>query len=199
MKKKKSINEFVQDSYILAFNYIRESKNFIYLAIFIFLFFTFLGFFFPFPESFKISIMNYLLELVNETKGYTLTEMVLFLFNNNSISAFIALFSGFLFGIFPIFNALFNGLLLGIVGGYSVSEYGVFSLLRLLPHGIFELPAIFISLGLGLKLSTFILKEKKLETLRDFFTKSLYVYIFVVLPLLVIAAIIEGMLIVLFN
>ena len=34
-------------------------------------------------------------------------------------------------------------------------------LFRLLPHGIFELPAIFISLGLGLRFGMFIFQKEK--------------------------------------
>ncbi|MCR4327870.1 MAG: stage II sporulation protein M [Nanoarchaeota archaeon] len=201
MKTKKEylpdfIGNFIVKSYRISFQYIKESRKFIYFATGIFLFFSLVGFFVPFPESFKMEILNYLIKLVNETEGYSLMEMILFLFNNNSISSFFGLFLGFFFGIFPFFNALINGLLLGIVANFSVSEVGVFSLWRLFPHGIFELPAIFLSLGLGLKLSTFILKEKKGEALKEFLEKSLYVYFFVVLPLLVIAAIIEGILII---
>jgi len=39
----------------------------------------------------------------------------------------------------------------------GIEGYGI--LWRLVPHGIFELPAVFISLGLGIKLGTFIFRE----------------------------------------
>ena len=66
---------------------------------------------------------------------------------------------------------------------------------RIFPHGIFELPAVFISLGLGLKLGTFIFQRNKLKAFAEFFWNSLRVFLFIVLPLLIIAAIIEGSLI----
>jgi len=57
------------------------------------------------------------------------------------------------------------------------------------------LPAIFLSFGLGIKLGTFILQKKKIESFKDYFLNSLRVFFFVILPLLIVAAIIEGVLI----
>jgi len=66
---------------------------------------------------------------------------------------------------------------------------------RILPHGIFELPAVFIALGMGLKFGGFIFQKEKIKSLREYFWNSLRVFLFVVLPLLIIAGIIEGTLI----
>jgi uncharacterized membrane protein SpoIIM required for sporulation len=57
------------------------------------------------------------------------------------------------------------------------------------------LPAIFVSFGLGIKFGTFIFYKEKMKHFGEFFINSLRVFIFVVLPLLIIAAIIEGSLI----
>jgi stage II sporulation protein M len=76
-----------------------------------------------------------------------------------------------------------------------VQSSGLTSLLNLLPHGIFELPAIFISLGLGLKLGTTWFKKNIAETFRKYFWESLRVFVWIILPLLSVAAIIEGLLI----
>ncbi|PJE81621.1 hypothetical protein COU58_01605 [Candidatus Pacearchaeota archaeon CG10_big_fil_rev_8_21_14_0_10_32_42] len=196
MKKKPGLKRIVEEGYEISFRYIKESRKFIYSAIGIFFFFALLGFFVPIPENIKSELLEYFSELIKKTEGFGIFEMILFLFENNSISSFFGLFFGLIFGILPFINASLNGLLLGIVAKISVSEVGIISLWRLLPHGIFELPAIFISLGLGLKLSTFIFKKKKWESLKVLLEKSFYVYIFIIIPLLVIAAIIEGILIV---
>jgi len=50
-----------------------------------------------------------------------------------------------------------------------VQTDGFLSLWRLLPHGIFELPAVFISLGMGLKIGMFIFQKKKLELVEKCF------------------------------
>jgi stage II sporulation protein M len=107
----------------------------------------------------------------------------------------MGLFLGIFFGIFPFFSSIANGFMLGFAGNMSVAKEGIFSLWRIFPHGIFELPAIFISFGLGLKLPTFIFYKKKWETFKKFLENSFTTYLFVVIPLLIVAAIIEGTLI----
>ena len=134
-------------------------------------------------------------EIVSKTEGLGTLDMILFIFNNNVKSAFFGLMFGILFGIFPLINALFNGLVLGYVFKLAWGISGVNDFWRILPHGIFELPAIFISLGLGLKLGMFFFTKNWKKELKYRFYSSLKAFIFVVVPLLVVAAIIEGFLI----
>ena len=107
----------------------------------------------------------------------------------------MAVIFGFFFGLIPIIATLANGYVVGFVTSIVVSSEGVLSLWRLFPHGIFELPAVFISLGMGVKFGTFIFQKKKAEAFREFFWNSLRVFVFIVIPLLIIGAIIEGSLI----
>jgi stage II sporulation protein M len=199
MKKKspfEKLSDELHKRYVLCFGYLKDSKNFIWGAIGIFLFFALVGYFVPLPESFQNEIIDYFKKLILETQNYNGWEMIEFLFTNNSSATFIGLFSGILFGIVPFFHAIINGFILGFAAAISVSENGIFSLWRLFPHGIFEFPAVFISLGLGFKLGSFIFFKNTKEKFKEFFINSLNVYIFVILPLLVIAAILEGLLIV---
>ncbi len=197
--KKFNLEKFVEKKFKDSLEYIWDSRSFIYSIVGVFFFFSLIGFFVPLSEAFSAQILEHLRELVGRTRGLGTIEMILFLFNNNSLSSLMGLFLGFFFGLFPIFNAILNGFVLGFVAELSVSEYGILSLWRILPHGIIELPAIFISLGLGLKFSTFIFKKEKFKAFEKFFINSFFSYLFVVLPLLVIAAIIEGVLITLGN
>jgi len=191
MKKKKGIKE----QYKLSWKYLKESRNFIYWIIGIFLFFSLVGFFLPVPYSIQQQIFDFIRELLEQTLGMSGSELVSFIFLNNLQSSFIGMIFGFVLGILPVTLAVANGYLIGFVSALSVQEAGILSLWRLLPHGIFELPAIFISLGLGLKCGTFIFKKNKAKTFRSFLWNSLRVFVFVVLPLLIIAAIMEGVLI----
>jgi len=196
MKNKKfSILGLINEKLDSSFEYIKDSEKFIYFAIGVFSFFAIVGFLVPLPPDVSKQILDYFKKIVEETKGFGLVDLIAFLFSNNSASGFMALFLGFFFGIFPFFNAVVNGIVLGVVANMSVSENGVFSLWRLFPHGVFELPAIFISFGLGLKFSTFVLKKNKLETFKEFLEKSFWSYLLIVIPLLIVAAIIEGTLI----
>lgn len=194
-KRNPSILVFINEKLSDSFEYIKDSEKFIYFAVGIFSFFALVGFLAPLPPDVSKQIIDYFKKIVEETKGFGLVDLIVFLFKNNAASGFMALFLGFFFGVFPFFNAVLNGTVLGVVANISVSEKGFFSLWRLFPHGVFELPAIFISIGLGLKLSTFILKKDKLETLKEFLEKSFWSYLLIVVPLLIVAAIIEGTLI----
>jgi len=194
-KRKKRKRNFLKNNYIKSWEYIKESKNFIYATIIIFLFFVLIGFFIPAPDIVEEQILNFIKELIEKTSGMSKEELIKFIFLNNLQSSFLGMILGTFLGVFPIIMAITNGYLLGFVASMSVESGGGLILLKLLPHGIFELPAIFISFGLGLKLGTFIFQKKKLESFKKYFWNSLRVFLFIIIPLLIIAGIIEGSLI----
>ena len=139
--------------------------------------------------------MEFLKQLLEQTKAMSQWELIEFIFLNNIQSSFVGMIFGMIFGILPFITIILNGYILGFVSKMAVAERGFSSLLSLLPHGIFELPALFISLGLGLKLWTFVFEKEKMNSFKKYLLNSLKVFLFVIIPLLVIAAIIEGSLI----
>ena len=199
MLKMKSKKFNLKKEFNKSLNYIKESKNFIYIVIGIFFFFAFIGFFIPTPDSISEQLLKFIQELMEKTAGMNQWELIQYIFLNNLQSSFFGLVLGVFFGIFPIITTIVNGYILGFVSIKVVSVEGIFVLWRLFPHGIFELPAVFISLGLGLKFGSFIFQKKKFDSLKDYFVNSLRVFFFIVFSLLVIAAIIEGSLIALFG
>jgi len=192
-KKKNKVS--LGEQYCKSWKYIRESKNFVYFAIGIFLIFALVGFFVPVSEELSNIVLEYIKEILAQTEGLSGFGMMKFIFLNNLQSSFIGMVFGVLVGVFPLVALIVNGYVVGFVSAMSVESAGLVSLLNLLPHGIFELPAIFVSLGLGLKLGTFIFRKDIKKTFRDYFKESLRVFVFVILPLLVVAAVIEGLLI----
>lgn len=186
---------FLRGSYKEGLDYIGASKNFIYSIMVIFLFFFLVGFFIQTPQILEERILEFIQELLRKTEGMSQPELVSFIFFNNLQSSFMGMLFGIILGIFPVLTTLSNGYLLGFVAEKTVEEEGILTLWRIFPHGIFELPALFISLGLGLKLGTFIFKKNKLKTLNTYLLKSIKVFFFIVIPLLIIAAVIEGALI----
>ncbi len=199
MLKMKSKKFNLKKEFNKSLNYIKESKNFIYIVIAIFFFFAFVGFFIPTPDSISEQLLKFIQELMEKTSGMNQFELIQYIFLNNLQSSFFGLVLGVFFGVFPIITTIVNGYILGFVSIKVVSIEGIFVLWRLIPHGIFELPAVFISLGLGLKFGSFMFQKKKFDALKDYFINSLRVFFFIVFPLLVIAAIIEGSLIALFG
>lgn len=196
---KKKTEKFFTENYRKSWKYIKESRKFIYTILIIFLLFILIGAFVPVPELLETKILEYIQELLRMTEGMSKGELVSFIFLNNLQSSFFGMIFGIVLGIFSVITSVLNGYLLGFVSSIAVSEGGILVLWRLFPHGIFELPALFLSTGLGLRLGTFIFKKNKLESLKNYLFGSLRVFLFVIFPFLLIAAIIEGILISFFR
>ncbi len=196
---KKAKNHFFRENYKQSWNYIKESRNFIYIVLIVFSLFFLLGYFIRVPENIAQLILEFIGELLRRTEGMSYAELTSFIFFNNLQSSFFGMIFGVVFGIFSVMTIVSNGYLLGFVSSSAAQSEGFLILWRLFPHGIFELPALIISMGLGLKIGTFIFQKKKMEFLKNYLWNSLRVFLFVIIPLLFIAAIIEGSLIFLFR
>ena len=196
IKKKGGIGNFISEGFFKSLGFVRQNSGYIYLVSCLFLFFGLIGFLFPI--FFKEEIVNIIKELVEKTEGLNAFELTRFIFINNTLSSFFAIILGIMFGIFSIFTIVVNGYIVGFVSSFAVAEEGVSVLWRLLPHGIFEIPAIMISVGLGLKLGLFLFisKNKTWKEYKKWIIDSFRTFVFIVVPLLVIAGIIEGILIV---
>mgnify|MGYP002725781718 CR=1 FL=1 len=194
MKKQKEEKKKDGGNYMACWNFLKKSKWYVITALAIFCAFILVGF--VAPIFFVDQINAIIQEIMLATEGLNGPEITAYIFFNNLQASFFAIIIGTLFGIFPIIASIFNGYLIGFVMRFAVEENGIFILWRLLPHGIFEIPAIILSIGFGIKLgSNLFKKEKKWESLKKDFKESMRFFIFVILPLLIIAAIIEGTLI----
>jgi stage II sporulation protein M len=176
-----------------SIKFIRESKKFIYVISLIFFASFLIGLLIRFPLSIQEQLINLIKKIVEQTKGVSTIELIFFIIFNNLKSTFLGILFGVLFGILPILIAVLNGILLGFVSYLSINKEGLFSLWKIFPHGIFEIPAIFISLGLGLRLGISLLKKDK--DIKKIFINSFKTYFFIILFLIIIAGIIEGILI----
>jgi len=193
-KTKKDSKNFLKNNYLQSWKYLKEARNFIYAIMIIFFVFVLVGFFIPAPNFIVEQILEFISELIEKTQYMSQWELIKFIFLNNLQASFFGVILGIFLGIFPIIIAVANGYILGFVSLISVMNEGGSILWKLFPHGIFELPAIFISLGLGLKLGSFIFQKKKFNLFKEYFWNSIRVFLFIVIPLLIIAAIIEGIL-----
>lgn len=131
-----------------AWFFVRESKHFIFITIALFLLGAVAGFIFQ--DELAPLINEILKDLIDKTSGLNTQEMIFFILQNNLQSSFISLLGGMFLGIFPLISTITNGVILGYVLSKASEVAGLSSWWRLLPHGIFELPAIFISFGLGI-------------------------------------------------
>lgn len=184
----------LKKEYKEARKYLKESKNFIWIILGLFLISILIGFFISPPTSISEKIMQYLSELLEKTSGMSSLELTKFIFLNNIQSSFFGMAFGVFLGIFPLIYTFVNGYVLGFVASMSVQTSGILSLWRIFPHGIFELPAVIISFALGLKIGLSLFKRNQ-NVFLEYIKKSLKVFLLIILPLLIIAAIIEGLLI----
>ena len=198
-RRKQKQESFFGEGVASGWSYIKESKNFVYIISAIFLLFILIGYFIPAPEFIERAILEFIDELLSRTENLSWAGLVGFIFFNNLQSSFFGMIFGLAFGIFSVITVVVNGYLLGFVSVRMVETQGFAVLWRLLPHGIFELPAVLVSMGLGLKMGTFIFRKNKIKSLKEFFLKSLKAFFFVIIPLLVVAALIESTLIFFFS
>lgn len=106
----------------------------------------------------------------------------------NALAVGVALLLGAVLGLAPLFAALTNGLLVGYLLSQDPSGWW-----RLIPHGVFELPAVFIGWGAGLWLGMWPFRPPRLQTLKRRFGRAVRIYAVIVLPLLIVAAVIEAL------
>lgn len=123
---------------------------------------------------------------------------VVALFFNNVRAMVLSVLYGFIPFIFlPALSLGVNAVILGVLAAYY-SNNGFSLLLYLagiLPHGIFELPALLLSLAAGLclckNINTYIRKNEK-GVMKPLMLHILRVVCLLVLPLLAVAAVLES-------
>ena len=88
-------------------------------------------------------------ELEDEEFELTATFFIV----NNSQAFFMAIVGALSLGLLTAFVMVFNGVVVGNIGAAVGDLVGVdYIVVGLLPHGVFELPALFIAAGVGFRL-----------------------------------------------
>jgi len=108
----------------------------------------------------------------------------------NSLNMMLGFVSGFLV-IVPFILVVWTGLNIGTILRQSIGE-GSFWLIFVNPVSVFELPAAWISFSLGIEMGMIYLTGRPFQAMVVVFQERLSVFIWLVLPLLVIAGIIES-------
>jgi uncharacterized membrane protein SpoIIM required for sporulation len=114
------------------------------------------------------------------------------IFLHNLIATYVAMCFVILFGVVPTIIAVFNGIILGwiIATSAGMTEANIWMLI--IPHGIFEWPAMIVAWGIGLWRGGGYRFSDTSGTWKERWETAHKVFFTVVLPLLFIAAIIEG-------
>ncbi len=146
------------------------------------------------PEI-AFQLRELLQQFVGMFHGMSRLQLFIAIFLNNSVKTLLAILLGPLLGIVPVVFLLINGAILGAVIPMAVASMGLWSsVMTVIPHGIFELPAIFLgtSVGIQLGLHPFLrLAGKTDSSLLSEFPKGMRLYVRIIVPLLLLAALIE--------
>ncbi len=185
---------YYKNNFRSSLSEINRVRNYVFGVIGLFVLSALIGYFFEI--SFVSEVISKMIsELLEKTKDLGYFEMFWFIFLNNSNVGFFSILLGIFIGIFPLITSVFNGYIIGYVVNKAAQVSGFSTILKLAPHGIFELPAIFISIGLGIRLGFDLFRAKPYERFNQNIINSLRIFVFIIVPLLFVAAIIETILI----
>ncbi len=133
-------------------------------------------------------------EVFNSIQSENPAVVAFNIFANNTQTSVILLIGGASFGLITTLILSFNGFVIGIVIEYVRQEQGLYVILAgILPHGIFEIPALLLAGMFGLLIGEELWRE--LHGTGDTILVAQQMgkqFLAYVLPLLGIAAIIEG-------
>ena len=142
-------------------------------------------------EAFRVVVDNY--------RGFDGGILFFTILLHNVMATIILLISGVIVGIIPTFAIGANGFVLGVVYRQTAEMVGYSqAALKILPHGVFELPALLIAASYGLWLGVMLVQRmrgKENTLLRFHIEHAFRRYFAVVFPLLIVAAGIETALI----
>lgn len=144
------------------------------------------------PELYSPILEVFNETLVSEFGERDLIGRIVFLFVHNVTATFTLTLLGVVVCLAPAVMAFFNGAIIGAVSSAVIGAGKGSLLIYLLPHGVFELPAFFIATGLGIWYGTWFFRKDLSETFLLRTKRVMLGYLFTV-PLLFIAAIIEGL------
>ncbi len=166
-----------------------EAKYSIFIAVIFHLCGLFAGY--TIPDSFSF-LEESVRELISQFMDKDALTFIFKIFVKNLIAAYFTMCLVALFGLIPAIAALFNGLIIGWLITKAVGVSAAKLAVMLIPHGIFELPAMMIAWGIGIWRGLGYRFSTNLMTYKERFKRANKVFFTLVLPLLLVAAIIEG-------
>lgn len=118
---------------------------------------------------------------------------------NNWFAMLFSVLYGFLpFVFLPVLSVVSNGLLIGAVAAFYTISGASLTLFfaGIVPHGIFEIPALLLSVSMGVALCRnlvrLITRSPRAVPLVEFFTGLLQTMLLLIFPLILVAAAVEA-------
>ncbi len=149
---KKAYN-IIYSNFIKSFDYLKFLKTYILFSLVLLVSGMIVGL--VFPDIFKEQVLRLIKELLKQTESLGPFELVSYIIFNNIKTSFLGIISGIFFSIVPAGILIVNGYVLGFVINKAIIAEGFLILWKLFPHGVFEIPAVIISIGAGIRLGVF--------------------------------------------
>lgn len=146
------------------------------------------------PELSNTLLMYFVESLRPQIVDRPFFPLMMFILGRNTVALFLVVFLGMVFSVFPLLALFANGFIVG-----AALLFAPVSWWRMLPHGIFEIPAIFFAAGYGIWLGFWPFSAEKTGALRSRLKTCACAYIKLIAPLLILAGLIEATLITQFS
>ena len=118
------------------------------------------------------------------------------IFTNNAVKTLLVIVLGIALAIVPLVFILVNGVAIGVVLHLATQSKGLaYSILAIVPHGVFELPGVLCGAAIGVMLGSKAIKRlfRKSEFKVGFeLRRALKIFATTIVPLLVVGAITEA-------
>ena len=122
--------------------------------------------------------------------------LALMIFANNAVKTLLVIVLGIAFAIVPLVFVLVNGVAIGVVLHLATQSKGLaYSILAIVPHGVFELPGVLCGAAIGLMLGNKAIRRlfRKSEfNVGPELSRALKIFATTIVPLLLIGAITEA-------
>jgi stage II sporulation protein M len=121
--------------------------------------------------------------------------LALMIFANNAVKTLLVIVLGIAFAIVPFVFIVVNGVAIGVVLHLATESKGLaYSMLAIVPHGLFELPGVLSGAAIGVMLGSKAIK--RLFRRSEFkvgseLSRALKIFVSIIVPLLLIGAITE--------
>lgn len=167
-------------------------KPYLYVVCSLFLVSACIGFLTP--HQVQQEITKTLQTFFSPLQSSTPFQVFLKIFLNNYISTLLSLLIGLFFGIGPLLFLFINGYVMGNLVAFALTKVSAAKiLLAVVPHGIFEVPAVIIASSYGLWWGVRNYRKIRYrDSFPEIFSLPLKRYLNIVVPLLVVGAFVEA-------
>jgi stage II sporulation protein M len=174
--------------------YLRSISSFVALSVFIFALTSVMGYWTAALDPDIASKWMAELDALRWILEQPPLIIMIIIFLKNLLASATALLLGLGLGLIPLLILTSNGFLLGVVAYSAVQKSGpIFLAAGIMPHGIFELPAVLVSISLGFRLGYLLaltLAREKADLSGETKTAIRFLWRYIT-PLLFLAAVIE--------